>query len=256
MGTPWTALERSLWQTIKTEKAQQQWERVRLHEQELRRFRDPDSLVAHFRDKHADLDEKDAIYRMLVLSVQTESDCSDLAESLLWLGLWPGLSGSFRRHRTGFAYSPAELVAEISWIFTDMVHRIDLSRVNRVAATLVLNVRRDLTQDIERHDRIRNEQVDWEPYQERLSDESLPGLDDRELEVDANDPEALFEWLRSIVGKDAPLVLGAAICGIAQRELADQLDIGYGATRKRLQRAYKKLRDYLSRSHASRRVSV
>src|SRR5690606_24257308 len=68
----------------------------------------------------------------------------ELASALLWLGLWPGLDAIYRRRLRFFIGEPDELAADLTGAFTELVARLDLGSVRRVAATLVLSTERDL----------------------------------------------------------------------------------------------------------------
>jgi RNA polymerase sigma-70 factor (ECF subfamily) len=58
-------------------------------------------------------------------------------------------------------------------------------------------------------------------------------------------PELLHRDLVSIVGKDADLVIRVAVDGFSQSEVATELGLSEAATRKRYQRATRRLRDVL-----------
>lgn len=165
--------------------------------------------------------------------------------ALAWLGLWPALDAIFRRRLRHFREAPEELVSEIASCFTSQVQRADLSQISRVAATLTRNTERDVRE---------GRRAAW-AEQARSAD--LPG--DRELGDPVPPPElselglpadldpdekvaAIHALLVPIVGDDADLVIGAAIYGDSQHELADKLGITHEAARKRFQRALARLR--------------
>ena len=79
-----------------------------------------------------------------LLTVSQEDAQCDVAESMLWLALWPGLDAMYGRLWRHFKQAPAELVSEIASRFTREINRIDLGRVNRIAATLIANIERDM----------------------------------------------------------------------------------------------------------------
>lgn len=60
----------------------------------------------------------------------------------------PGLDALYRRLLRHFRAEPEELVAEIAARLTRGVDRLDLSRVSRVAATLLRNIERDIRRDL------------------------------------------------------------------------------------------------------------
>jgi len=258
MRARWEGLHAALLRSVTTLKADTQFRQAATVHRELSRFASPDALTAFLNtkvgkgdDRQRIYDEKDRIYSVLVHAVQAHSDWRELATALVWLGLWPGLDAIYGHRLRDFAGRPDELVTEISFIVTTTVARIDLSGVNRLAATLVLNVERDVRDALKRRwaDEARVVDVD-DPVatgpDEHL--ESKPMIDDRELPVDAADLPAVRAWLTDIVHGDADLVIGAALYGFDLHELADELGIGHEAARKRFQRAIKRIRERLGGS--------
>lgn len=251
MRARWTALHESLVPSITTLKADQQFKTASKSEKALERFDAADALVAYLTNKDGDRDEKDRIYAALVRAVQANAEWRELASALVWLGLWPGLDAIYGHRLRDFAGRPDELVTEISFIVTTTVARIALSGVNRLAATLVLNVERDVRDALKRHWADEARVVDVDDPAATGPDEHLeskPTIDDRELPVDAADLPAVRAWLSDIVHGDADLVIGAALYGFDLHELADELGIGHEAARKRFQRAIKRIRERLGGS--------
>jgi len=195
--------------------------------------------------------------------VQAGGDDAELATTLLWLGLWPGLDATYRRRQRDFIKTPEALVSEIGTIFTTVVHGSDLGRINRVAATLVRNVEREVREGLKR------------AWGEEARRASLPREDDDDvhesstgdlrrarrsfllrtrgvselgqpprIDVDA-DVTALRELLIDIVGDDADLVIGAAIYGESQREVGERLGLNHEVARKRFQTALRRLRTWI-----------
>ncbi|MCA9560274.1 MAG: hypothetical protein KC583_17115, partial [Myxococcales bacterium] len=126
------------------------FEEMKKHRRPLRRFDDAGALLAYLNHAGGDLDEKDAIYGSLVQAAQSRGDDAELAVALVWLGLWPALDGVYRRRQRDFFGEPERLVSEVGARFTAAIHDADLSRVRRVAATLVRNVDRDVREALKR----------------------------------------------------------------------------------------------------------
>jgi RNA polymerase sigma-70 factor (ECF subfamily) len=244
-------LRQGLARSITTLRADRQFTVASEAEEALQRFDTADVLVAYLTTTGGDLDKKDRIYLALVRAVQVQAEWRELATALLWLGLWPGLDAIHGRRLRDFMGRPDELVAEISFIFTTTVSRIDLGGVNRLAATLVLNVERDVRGALKRRwaDEARVLDVDDRAatgLHEHL--ETRPTVDERELPVDADDLLAVRTWLVDTVHGDADLVIGAVLYGFDLHEFADMLGIGHEAARKRFQRAIKRIRERLAES--------
>jgi RNA polymerase sigma-70 factor (ECF subfamily) len=246
MRTRWVALHQGLTQSVRSLDAGRRFEEAKKQKQALARFADPVSLLAYLTSKAGDLDEKDAIYAALVELVQAQRDGADIAMSLLWLGLWPALDAIFRHRQRHFDREPEELVSQVAERFTALVQRIDLTRVSRVASTLAWSTDRDIG------DRLK---IAWAraakegalPEDESLG-EAVELSEPSELGLPAGlsteeEIAAIRAWLLPIVGNDADLVIGAAIYGENQHEVADRLGITHEAARKRFQRAMARIRE-------------
>ena len=82
--------------------------------------------------------------RALVVAGQSDPTASDVAITLLFLALWPGLDASYRRLLRHFRTEPELLVSEIAGRITRNIKAMHLDRVNWIAATLILNCERDI----------------------------------------------------------------------------------------------------------------
>ena len=250
MGNHWMAIHESMVQTISTLKASQQLKKFSMTHQVFRRFDCPGSIIAFLNNKTGDLDKKDRIYRILVEQVQGDSEWHELATALIWCGLWPGLDAIYRNRLQDFIGRSDELVTEISYLFTSMINRIELSGVNRLASTLILNMKRDLREGLKRRWIQNALQADL-PEDDKLSAPNskkascepsdlglLPGMTIEEQ------IEAIRDWLAPRVGdENVDLVIGAAIYGESLKGMGEQLGISYEAARKRFQRMIKNLKE-------------
>ena len=264
MRATWEALKQSLVRSVGTLGAKFQFEEMKKRRKQLRRFADAGVLLGYLNDPGGDLDEKDAIYAALVEAAQARGPDAEVAAALVWLGLWPGLDRIYRRRLREFVAEPEALVSEIGARFAAALLGADLGRIRRVAATLVMNVERDVrdarkrawAEDQQRAD-LPQEREDDAGDDEATGDrrEALvsPLLRTRgvselgqppRLDADA-DVEALRELLAGIVGEDADLVLGATVYGLSQREVAERLGISHEAARTRFQRAVDRIRTHL-----------
>ena len=99
---------------------------IRLRFPGLARFMTVDDLLRYLgEDLGADLDTKSQIYSDLVLCVQTGGLVGRLAQTVLWLGLWPGLTAAVTRRAWFWRDVPADLVSEVSAAFTRLIARMD-----------------------------------------------------------------------------------------------------------------------------------
>lgn len=249
MRARWEALHQSLAQAVRTLEAAKQFNEARQTRPPLARFEDAVSLLAYLNSKDGDLDEKDAIYEALVKAVRGGDTNRSLALHLVWLGIWPALDAIYRRRIHLFIRKPEELVSEISDCLNEVIAEIDFSLVHRIAATLTRSTERKI---IERRREIWDEAASRSELPddadlgtaELLEPEEAPaslfGIDPNVSDED--EVAALRDWLVAVVGDDADLVIGAAIYGESQKDIAKRLGLTHAAARKRFQRALARVR--------------
>lgn len=210
---------------------------------DLAGFTDPAAVLDVLHDWHGDGDAKDRILAALVRETKNTGAGRDVAVTLLWLALWPGLDAVYRRLLRHFRTAPADLVSDIAGHFTMVVHRADLTRIRRVAATLVANLERDIRKALSRRwaETARHQPLpaDDMPLHDHVG--SWRGLPLR------SDIETMPMMVRDVLAgtSDADIVAAVVVIGETQREVADRLGLGHDAVRKRYQRSLRRLRDAL-----------
>jgi len=244
MRAHWEALHAGLVRSVRSLKHGLLFDRLRERHEALGRFADATSLLAHLTSRDGDLDEKDLIYASLVESAQARSATGELAIAILMLGLWPGLDAIYRRcfHLFDGEEAAAELTSEISAQLAAVVDRANLTQIRRVAATLVLNTKREIIDA--RHRLWKGDALyDELPEDDQLVDAGasaqcgpsdlgiVPGHSADE------EREAMRRWLEDLVGRDAALVIAVVIDGENQREAGERLDLNHETARKRFQTA-------------------
>jgi RNA polymerase sigma-70 factor (ECF subfamily) len=263
MRASWQALHAGLDRSVRTLKSEQSFQAAKAQHPVLAGFDDAEKVVAHLVTWGGDGDEKDRLLAALVTMVQGREH-HELASALLWLGLWPGLSGIFGRRVRHFEREPDELSAEIARAFTELVERLDLTSVQRVAATLVRSTERDVMYrkkrawaepktrrdgdhdaDGDPFDVSRFDAPSFERWGERESGSALgltPGLSFEE------DVAVLRAWLEPVVGEDAELLIAVLVEGESRREVGERLGLATDSGRKRVQRAVGRLKKHLAKS--------
>lgn len=249
MRTCWEALHQSLVHSVDTLEAHRDFNQARRRRQELEHFEHPAALVDYFADRDGDRDDKDRIYGALVELAQAQGDDATLATALLFLGLWPALDAIYRRNLRHHLDDPGELVSEIWDRFTTAVQRADLSRIQRVAATLTGNTERTVRYRRQRRwdDGARQEEL---PDDDVLGDSAAAALEPSDLGLPPGlNPDEEIQRLRAVlvevVGADADLVIGKVLYGITQLEMSERLGITHAAARKRFRRALGRLKAHL-----------
>jgi len=207
---------------------------------ELRRSSEP---LAHFADPAAVLDtlhvgcrapdDKNRLLVALVAAAQSGGAASDCVLTLMLLALWPGLDAVRRRSIWRRIGTGDEVASEILARASEAIRSLDLQRVNWIAATILRNIERDLIRTRQREDRHQSLRCEADPNEIPADGEVLSG--------DAI-PELLHRDLVRIIGTDADLVIRVAIDGFSQAEVASEMGLSEAATRKRYQRATRRLR--------------
>ena len=241
MRDGWNGFRADFLASISTLQAERDFRQ--LPDSALQRFESPSALVAYLNSPSGNLDEKDRIYQTLVEETQLRGSQTDLAWSLVWLGLWPGLDHIYRRRVGALLDEPDVLVEAISTIFTEIVGRADLRRINRLAATLVLNTDREVRRGLQkRWDEAKNRR----DLPERGRLEKVKQVDPRFLSVDGPATQELAalraRFLQVLGPKDVELVLDV-VGGATQKEAGARQGLSHGASRKRYKRAIDRLRE-------------
>lgn len=251
MRAQWEGVREALVQSIVTLESDLFFRELRRTRTAFAPFGTPPELVHFLASVGGDLDEKDAVYAALVELAQGRGRDSDLAFSIAMLGLWPRLDWVYRRNLRFFPAAPDELVSEICDLFTSNVANADLCRISRVAATLVLNVNRDLRRRLRRS---------WGEARRRatLPDDDLLDTDEVVRGPWASDASeeasirAVREWLDAVVGIDRELLERVLIYGENKKEAGEALGLSHAAARKRYERAIARL----SHSHSGSGVPL
>jgi len=231
----WSGIRDDLARFSTTLQSQRDYRAMRTAEAVLQSYVDPMALLSALHHGHLDHGARNAILAALVRASQGGGRIADLALRMLLLALWPGLDAIRSRCLQRGVGSRDEVASELLARTTEQVRTLDLSRVNRIAATVLQNVERDLLRAARR---------------ETARQQSCPSLDPAWLEA----PPSWAEQLRlraelrrdltAVIGRDADLVLGVALDGASQIEMGMLLGLSEPAARKRYQRAVAVLRQH------------
>ena len=201
-------------------------------------------MVVYLAQPCGDSEAKDRVIRELVLALKA-GQAPAVVTSVLLLGLWPGLDAAFNRRARLFRQQP-DLGGELLQRFIAEARDMDLTRVNRVAATLVRNTERRVLQA-----QLRQMAVVTVPQalSAGVADPSsvagwvsLVSFAMPSGRSDIESVAVLRSWLRGVVGRDGDLVADAVLLGRTRSELAGDLGLSPVAVRKRLQRALARAR--------------
>jgi hypothetical protein len=272
MRARWERLHTALVGAVTTLQTARQFRDAQRTESVLERFESAAELIDYLTSIEGDLDEKDRIYAALVRAVQGRAAWAQVANTVLWCGIWPALDRISLRRMRYFKSNPEGLGEAIAVAFSTQVGRMDLRRVHRVAATLVRSTDREVM-DERRRERIELEHLvnpqepeppRWHGDTERLPDQEalgsaglwrLPDLVAKSgIEAEPGpfvgpsferELVALRARLLPVAGADTDLVLAVLVLDEDQRAAADRFGLTYEVARKRFQRALLRVREYL-----------
>ena len=236
MSIAWHEIRDHLMLSSSTLNFQRNFEALRRTDEPLAHFVDPAALLDTLHTGGSGPDQKNRILVALVRAAQSGDATADCALTLMLLALWPGLDAVRRRSIWRRVGTGDEVASEILARASEAIRCLDLQRVNWIAATILRNIERDLIRTRQREDRHQSQLTDADPDEIPSDGEVLSG--------DAS-PELLHRDLVRIIGADADLVVRVAVDGFSQSEVATELGLSEAATRKRYQRATRRLRDAL-----------
>lgn len=238
MRARWHALHSQLLSSTNRLNFQTSFRTIRDRTACLAGLSDAAGLLDYMHRSGGDPEHRNDILGALVHEAQAGGVTGKAATTFVLLALWPGLDavrGRLRRQ----VQDPADLASDIIARATLGIRCMDLARVNRIAATLVRNVERDILRDLQRQ---RHEGAGARAVEEILDADDGEPLFGRAGPDHDTERRILAGHLRSLIGDDVDLVMAVAVDGFSQREAADLLGITHDAARKRYQRALDRLR--------------
>lgn len=243
MRATWHAIRSELLRSIDLLSFQRRFLVLARSSEHLSGFHDPAALLDRLHATEGDPEEKNGILRALVTVAQNGSES---ATTLLLLALWPGLDAIYRRLSRHYRAEPEALVSALLERFLHGVRTVDLVRVNRIAATLLMNAERDLKRALFK---TWSEQAHTEtqPSEGMANPTSAPSRFGLPAGLDADwASDLILQRLHGTLGNDADLVVAVAVQGDSQREAAVRMGLTHEAARKRYRRALRRLRTALS----------
>jgi DNA-directed RNA polymerase specialized sigma24 family protein len=230
----WNEIRDHLMQSSSTLGFQRNFDLLRRQHTSLIRLSDPAALMDGLHRGAGSSDDKNVVLIALIETAQSNSAAADCALTLMLLALWPGLDAVRRRSKWRCTGTPDELTSEVLSRAIEAIRCIDLARVHRIAATILRNVERDIARDRQREAKRQSQNSDTNP-------DEIAATSDAQVCL-----EHLYGDVTGIIGGDAALVMRVAVAGFSQAEVAVELGLSESATRKRYQRATRRLRDGLS----------
>ena len=231
MSLAWHEIHDHLMTVSSTFSFHRRFELMRGTTPDLADFSDPAALLDHLHQFQGDPEGKNRLLRALILVAQSNGALADCALTLLLLALWPGLDAVRQRSIRRRLDAPDEIASDVLARATEAFRSLDLARVTRIAATILRNIERDMIRARQRR-------------QADLADGGVEDLAELPAGHDAPNVNLLCRRdLFRLLGEDASLVQAVAIHGFTQAEVATVLGLSADATRKRYQRAVRRLRE-------------
>lgn len=205
-------------------------------------FRDGASLLRHQTGDGPAPEAREGVIRALVAAISESEAGPEVAQTLLLLVLWPGLDAVRGRLRRYWQDGLPNLDAEVTGRLLVIAARTDLDRVNRLAATLLRNLERDIRRHLMQDAGRAACAVPIDPM--GAEDIRLPPpLIVQESSIEARlDAHRFAARLDGVLGADAGLVRAVVLEGLSQVAAGAALGLSHEASRKRLQRAMARLR--------------
>ena len=144
MSLSWSALHAQLLASTNRVEAIRIYEHIRNAAGDALPPGDVSSLLAFLHGSDDDAESKNRALYALVHAGQAEPAWAEVSGTLLLLALWPGLDAVRSRLRRRFPDERKLLDAELVGRMSVAIHDCDLTQVNRIAATLLRNVERDV----------------------------------------------------------------------------------------------------------------
>lgn len=235
MSFSWSGIRDDLARSSSTLQSHRDYRAIRSIEPALQPHADIAALLGALHHGQLDHDCRNTLLLALVRASQGGDRPADMALGVVLLALWPGLDAIRNRCLRRRIGGPDDIASDLLARATETIRKLDLTRVNQIAATVLRNAERDVLRAVIRDDARRQRSSETDPdgmaappswaEQTRMR---------RELQHD----------LTAVIGPDTDLILGVALDGASQIEMAEALDLTASAARKRYQRAIARLRGH------------
>lgn len=238
MPFAWHKIRDHLMYSVSTLSFQRNFEVLRHIHDPLQQFQDPFALLDMLHRVSGDPNSKNLILLTLVQAAQSDETMADCALTTLLLALWPGLDAIRRRSMRRQIGHHDEISSDLLARSVEAIRCLKLNRVNRIAATVLRSVERDMI-------RARQHEAKQQSVAQNIAlDEIIATQGDLDMALHY---ACLADEARRTLADDALLIIRVAVEGFLQPEVAAQLGVSEEAGRKRYQRAIRKLRDRLSK---------
>jgi hypothetical protein len=229
VSSTWSALHAQLVRSVNRHSALIHFSNLCSPDDQGFSFRDPTQLFGWLHAREGDSAEKNQVLAGLLRAATGCSSSGSLATELLLLALWPGLC--VIRYRLRPLCQTSTLEADLLGSLSISIRSARAERINRVAATLLRNLQRDLTRIYIGDDNWARSAIDLEVIGSKAAAQ------------DPEPPETILSAAQAMLGEDGLLLGAVHIAGFSQKEAAAHFGISHNAARKRCQRVMKRLKN-------------
>jgi DNA-directed RNA polymerase specialized sigma24 family protein len=172
--------------------------------------------------------------RVLVSASQAEAGFRSVAQIMVLVALWPGLDAVLGRLARDFPGERADLPTEIVARLSEGIATLDLGAVTAVTATLIRNTERDIRRHLVARQNLGRRTLD-------ISDPAVESAVSVGSEDAADGRDLCADLTAGLCERDAHLLRRIFVLGETQEQAGSALGLGAAASRKRFQRAAKRL---------------
>ena len=237
----WERIHRGLNNTIRLPRMVRLYVEMARYRSPLAPFQTPHLLVEHLDRVRTDPIAND-VYRSMVDAWRRGPICySEVAGQILWLGLWPLLNRLYWAQLGYWRDQENDLASEIGRCLTIVLRGTDLTRVDRVALTLIRNTQRDLIE--RRQAQLFGDDQDWSSLQ--LPWQSFMDASPNEAPARIVDVAGA---LKQCLGPDFDLAVAAYDSRCDYEQLTRQFGLEEEEIRRRIRRAWRRVRRQMKRN--------
>jgi hypothetical protein len=230
MRQAWEGVRIALTVRIESPSTSARYSEIASRHHALRAFAEPAALARWLQTARDD-ERANVVLRVLVTVWRAGPPYAELANQVLWLGLWPMLSNIYRRQIWYWGDREHELISEIGIRLATVLRGTNFTRVGSVALTIARNTERDVIEA--RQARLRD------PWNSLV----ISWLGDLPADRGRTRIEHVADDLARVLGADFDLVVAAHDTGCDYSVLIRRFGLTPTEIRRRLRRAWRRVRE-------------
>jgi hypothetical protein len=237
MRQAWEGVRTALTVRIQSSSALIRFDEIAGQNHALRAFGAPVALASWLQTARED-ERANTLLRLMVAIWRGGAPYAEVANQVLWIGLWPLLNAIYRRQLWYWGGREQELISEIGIRLATVLRGTNLTRVTSVALTIARNTERDVIEA--RQARLRD------PWNSLV----VSWLGDLPADRGRTRIEHVADHLARVLGADFELVVAAYETGCDYGVLIRRFGLTEAEIRRRLRRAWRRVRERQIRKKA------